>query len=49
MSHHAKEDIMWIITVFSKQNVKMFEFDTEEEAREAFKSINSYKIITEIV
>lgn len=40
---------MWIITVFLKQNVKMYEFNTEEEAREAFKNMNGYKILSEIL
>lgn len=41
---------MWIITVFSKENsTKMYEFETEKEAREAFKGIQGCKILTEIV
>jgi hypothetical protein len=40
--------IMWVITVFSKKNTTMFEFDTEEEAREAFENIPGSKIISEI-
>ncbi len=40
---------MWIITVYSNQTIKMFEFDTKEEAREAFKNIHGCKIISEIV
>jgi ArsR family metal-binding transcriptional regulator len=41
--------VMWVITVYLNKKITMFEFDTEEEAREAFKSINCYKIISEIV
>lgn len=40
---------MWIITVFSNKNIKMFEYETEDEAREASKKIFGYKIISEIV
>ncbi|WP_191991881.1 hypothetical protein [Bacillus aerolatus] len=40
---------MWVITVHSKNNVKMFEFDTEGEAKRAFEKIQGYKILTEIV
>ena len=41
---------MWVITVFSDRNgSKIYEFDTEKEAREAFKNIQGYKILTEMV
>ena len=41
---------MWVITVFlDKNDPKMYEFDTENEAREAFKYIQGYKILTEMV
>ena len=40
---------MWVITVHAKENVKMFEFDTEKEAREAFKGIKGPKILSEVV
>jgi hypothetical protein len=40
---------MWVITVYSKENTTMFEFDTEKEAREAFKNIQGCKILSEIV
>ncbi|MED4074554.1 hypothetical protein [Priestia endophytica] len=40
---------MWVITVHARENTKMFEFDTEREAREAFESIQGSKILTEVV
>jgi hypothetical protein len=40
---------MWIITVYSKENTKMFEFNTEIEARETFKSIGGSKILSHVV
>ncbi|WP_261798738.1 hypothetical protein [Bacillus tuaregi] len=41
---------MWNITVFINQEVKMYEFDTEAEAREAFKKIEgNNKILSEIL
>ncbi|MEH7544420.1 MULTISPECIES: hypothetical protein [Bacillaceae] len=40
---------MWIITVHSKNNLKMFEYDTEKEAKEAFEKIKGCKILTEIL
>jgi hypothetical protein len=40
---------MWIITVYLKENITMFEFDTEKEAREAFENIQGFKILSEVV
>jgi hypothetical protein len=40
---------MWVITVYLKENTTMFEFDTEEEARNTFKKIPGNKIISEIL
>ncbi|WP_191991840.1 hypothetical protein [Bacillus aerolatus] len=40
---------MWVITVYSKENTTMFEFDTEKEARETLKNIQGYKILSEVV
>lgn len=40
---------MWIITKFSNETIKMYEFDTKEEANEALKNINGNKILSEIV
>ncbi|MET3319502.1 hypothetical protein ACFY5J_18630 [Peribacillus butanolivorans] len=40
---------MWVITVYSRNNYKIFEFDTEKEAKEAFEGIKGYKILTEVI
>ncbi|WP_280637264.1 hypothetical protein [Alkalihalobacillus sp. BA299] len=41
---------MWIITVYSNlNNITMFEFDSEKEAREAFGGIQGCKILSEVV
>jgi len=40
---------MWVITLYSKENITMFEFDTEKEAREAYENIQGYKILSEVV
>ncbi|MFC3886072.1 hypothetical protein ACFOU2_22360 [Bacillus songklensis] len=40
---------MWVITVYSKENKAMFEFNTEKEAREAFRTIQGCKILSEVV
>jgi hypothetical protein len=44
------ELLMWIITVYSNSNnTKMFEFDTEIEARESFEKIQGIKILSEVI
>ncbi|MCM3411836.1 hypothetical protein [Metabacillus litoralis] len=40
---------MWVMTVHSKSNTKIFEFETEDEVLEAYKRIQGYKIITEVI
>jgi hypothetical protein len=40
---------VWIITVHSKKDINIFEFDTEKEAKEAFTRIQGYKILTEVI
>jgi ArsR family metal-binding transcriptional regulator len=40
---------MWIITLYLDSNITMFEFETEEEAREAFQNMQGCKILSEIV
>jgi len=40
---------MWVITIHSKKSIKMFEFDTQKEAKEAFERIKGCKILTEVI
>jgi hypothetical protein len=40
---------MWVITVYSKENITMFEFDNEKRAREFFENIQGCKILSEVV
>ena len=40
---------MWVITLYLKGTIKMFEFDKEEEAKDAFKNIQGTKILSQIV
>ena len=41
---------MWNITVYSKGKfITMYEFNTEREAKEAFKNISGHKILSEII
>jgi uncharacterized protein YvpB len=45
----GRKNFVWIITVHSKNNIKMFEFYTEKEAKETFKKIKGCKILTEVI
>ncbi|VEF49672.1 Uncharacterised protein [Bacillus freudenreichii] len=40
---------MWVITVYSGRDMKMLEFETEQEAREALRNITNYNILTEVI
>jgi hypothetical protein len=40
---------MWVITVYSKENTTMYEFDTEREAKEVFRNIGGCKILSEVI
>ncbi|WP_408009982.1 hypothetical protein ACJROX_06735 [Pseudalkalibacillus sp. A8] len=40
---------MWIITVHSNNNIKMFEFYSKKEAKEKFTKIKGCKILTEVI
>jgi ArsR family metal-binding transcriptional regulator len=43
-------NVMWIITVYSKgNNISMFEFNSEEEAREVFNNVLGCKILSEVI
>jgi ArsR family metal-binding transcriptional regulator len=39
----------WVITVYLKGNLSMFEFNSEKEAKEAFNKIHGCKILTEVI
>lgn len=38
---------MWVITIYQGKDIKMFEFDAETEARNAFKDMVGVKFLTE--
>jgi hypothetical protein len=44
-----EEVMMWVITAYQNEETKIYEFKTEEEAKEALKSIKGYKILTEVI
>jgi hypothetical protein len=40
---------MWVITVYSNESIRMFEFDDEVEAKESIKKIQGNKILSHVV
>lgn len=40
---------MWIITIYLKNEMKMFEFDTEIEAKEVFRKVKGNKYLSQII
>lgn len=40
---------MWVITVYAGESIKMYEFDSEIEARESIKKIKGHKILSHVV
>lgn len=40
---------MWIITRYLDSNISMFEYETEDAAREALKHMKGSKILSEVV
>ena len=40
---------MWVITVYGKNDIQMFEFDNQEEAKESFKKIKGSKVLSEVI
>jgi ArsR family metal-binding transcriptional regulator len=43
------EEKMWVITVFTEQNVTMYEFENESEARESIQTMKGRKILSHVV
>ncbi|MFC0274951.1 hypothetical protein ACFFIX_26990 [Metabacillus herbersteinensis] len=40
---------MWVITAYSDENIRMFEFEDEIEAKEFIKSIKGNKILSHVI
>lgn len=40
---------MWVLTVYSEESIKMFEFDNEIEAKKSTKAIKGMKILSHVV
>lgn len=40
---------MWVITLYSKEAIKMFEFDTENEAVEAYKNMTGHAVLSHVI
>lgn len=40
---------MWVITLYDEENIKMFEFDNEEEAKQSLKKMKGRTILSHVV
>lgn len=40
---------MWVITLHSKSNVRMFEFESEKGAKEVFERLQGCKILSQVI
>ncbi|WP_170971576.1 hypothetical protein [Peribacillus simplex] len=40
---------MWIITIYKSRGIVMYEFETEQAAREVFCNIRGNKILSEVI
>ena len=40
---------MWVITVYKNNDIQMYEFDNQEEAKESFKKIKGSKVLSEVI
>lgn len=40
---------MWVITVFLNESMKMYEYESEKEARQAIRNLKGNKFLSEIV
>lgn len=40
---------MWVITLYDEENIKMYEFDNEEEAIKSLKKIKGRTILSHVV
>ncbi|MGM0900660.1 hypothetical protein [Mesobacillus maritimus] len=40
---------MWILTAYEENDITMFEFEEEKEARESFKNYKGTKILSHVI
>ncbi|MCM3587309.1 hypothetical protein M3182_16350 [Mesobacillus maritimus] len=40
---------MWVITVYTKNDIQMYEFENQEEAKETFKKLKGNKVLSEVI
>jgi hypothetical protein len=40
---------MWVISVYEENDIHMFEFDNQEEAKESFKKLKGIKVLSEVI
>ncbi len=40
---------MWVITLYDEENIKMYEFDNEEEAKQSLKKMKGQTVLSHII
>jgi len=40
---------MWVITVYTNEGIKMFEFESEAEAKAMYKGLSGSKVLSEVI
>ena len=40
---------MWVITVYTKNDIQMYEFENQEEAKKTFKKLKGNKVLSEVI
>lgn len=40
---------MWVLTLYSHDSIKMFEFESKEEALKESGKLSGYKVLTELI
>lgn len=40
---------MWVLTLYVHDNIKMYEFESKEEALRESEKLSGYKVLTEVI
>lgn len=40
---------MWVLTLYSQDSIKMYEFDSKEEAKEKYNNTAGYRVLSEVI
>lgn len=40
---------VWVLTLYSQDSIKMYEFDSKEEAKEKYNNTAGYRVLSEVI